>query len=340
MLSPELGGRMQRREFITLLGGAAAAWPVVARAQQGERLRHIGVLIGLGESDPEGRRWADTLVKSLQELGWKQGENILIELRWGGGDVAQIEAAAKELVALNPELIAASTTPATAAVLATKTRIPIVFSAVSDPIGPGFVTNLARPDGNVTGFMNVEESIGGKWVDLLKEVAPRLSNLAVLYSSATAKPQLAYYRGPIEAAGASLGVTTQLTPWDDISNLEQAIVALGQKPNIGLIVIPTPHTIAERELIILLANRYRVPAVYSFSFWVREGGLISYGVDLPDLHRRAAGYIDRILKGARPGNLPVQLPTKFEMTINLKTATAIGLTVPPTLITRADEVIE
>jgi putative ABC transport system substrate-binding protein len=331
---------MQRREFITLLGGVAATWPLAVRAQQGERLRHISVLIGLEESDPEGRRWADTLVKSLQELGWKQGENLQIDMRWGGVDMAQIEAAAKGLVALNPELIAVSTTLATAAVLSTKTRIPIVFSAVSDPIGPGFVTNLARPEGNVTGFMNLEGSIGGKWVELLKEVAPHLLHLAVLYRSATAKPLLAYYRGPIEAAGASLGVTTQLTPWDDISNLEQAIVALGQKPNTGLIVIPTPHTIAERELIILLANRYRVPAVYPFPFWVRGGGLISYGVDLPDLHRRAAGYIDRILKGARPDTLPVQLPTKFEMTINLKTASAIGLTVPPTLITRADEVIE
>ena len=250
------------------------------------------------------------------------------------------EAVARELLKLNPELIAVSTTPATAAILATKTRIPIVFSAVSDPIGSGFVTNLARPDGNVTGFMNVEGSIGGKWPELLKEVAPHLSRLAVVYNSARAKSQLAYYRSPIEAAGASFGVTTELTPWDDINNLERAIVTLSRKPNIGLIVIPTPHTEAERELIILLANRYRMPAVYPFPFWVRRGGLVSYGVDLLDLHRRAAGYIDRILTGTRPSDLPVQLPTKFEMIINLKTATAIGLTVPPTLITRADEVIE
>ena len=333
---------MKRREFIKLLGGAAAAgaWPFAARAQQGERLRRIGVLIGLGESDPEGRRWADALVKSLQQLGWKQGENLQIDIRWGGGDVAQTEAAAKELVALNSELIAVSTTPATAAVLATKTRSPIVFSAVSDPIGPGFVTNLARPEGNVTGFMNLEGSIGGKWVELLKEVAPRLSHVAVLYKPTTAKSQLAYYQGPIGAAGASLAVTTQLIPWDDLGNLEKAIVALNQKIDTGLIVIPTPHTVAERELIILLANRYRMPAVYAFPFWVREGGLISYGVDLPDLHRRAASYIDRILKGAKPADLPVQQPTKFELVINLKTAKALGLTVPPRLLARVDEVIE
>jgi putative ABC transport system substrate-binding protein len=330
---------MRRREFIGFVG-AAAMWAAAARAQLAERPRRIAVLIGLEENDPEARRWADALVASLKKLGWKPGENLQIEMRWGGADVAQIERAAKELVALNPEVIAASTTPATAAVLTTKTRIPVVFSAVSDPIGPGFVTNLARPDGNVTGFMNVEGSVASKWVELLKEVAPGLSHAAVLYRSTTAKPQLAYYKGPIEAAGASFGITTELTAWDDIKNLEQAIDAVGQKPNSGLIVIPTPHTIAERELIISLADRYHMPTVYPFPFWVRGGGLISYGVDLPDLHRRAAGYIDRILKGAMPSDLPVQLPTKFEMAINLKTAKAIGLTVPPTLITRADEVIE
>ncbi len=330
---------MRRREFIASVI-ALGAWSASVRAQQGERPRRIGVLIGLEESDPEGRRWADALVSSLQKLGWKQGENLQIEMRWGGSDMARIETEAKELVALDLEVIETSSTPATAAVLATKTRVPVVFSAVSDPIGPGFVTNLARPTGNVTGFMNVEGSIGGKWVELLKEVAPHLSHVALLYNSTRSKPQLAYYQDPIKSAGASFGVTTELTEWDDIKNLEQAMSALGQKPNTGLIVIPTPHTSAERELIISLANRYRVPAVYGFPFWVRGGGLISYGVDLPDLHRRAAAYIDRILKGATPSDLPVQLPTKFEMTINLKTAKALGINVPPTLLATADEVIE
>jgi putative ABC transport system substrate-binding protein len=330
---------MRRRDFIASVV-ALGAWSASVRAQQGERPRRIGVLIGLEESDPEGRRWADALVTSLQKLGWKEGENLQIEMRWGGSDMARIETEAKELVALDLEVIETSTTLATAAVLATKTRIPVVFSAVSDPIGPGFVTNLARPTGNVTGFMNVEGSIASKWVELLKEVAPHLSHVALLYNSTRSKPQLAYYQDPIKSAGASFGVTTELTAWEDIKNLELAMSALGQKPNTGLILIPTPHTSAERELIISLANRYRIPAVYPFPFWVRGGGLVSYGVDLPDLHRRAAGYIDRILKGATPSDLPVQLPTKFEMTINLKTATAIGLTVLPTLLARADEVIE
>jgi putative ABC transport system substrate-binding protein len=330
---------MRRRDFIKFVGGAAA-WPIAAHAQQDERQRRIGVLIGLGETDPEGRKWADALLKSLNTLGWKQGENIQIELRWGGSDVGLIESAAKHLATSNLELLAVSTTPAVAAVLATKTRVPVVFSAVSDPIGPGFVTNLARPGGTVTGFMNVEGSIGGKWVELLKEVAPQLSHVGVLYSSATANSQLAYYQGSIETSGKSNNVTIQPAPWDDIKGLEQAIAAFGQRPHTGLIIVPTPHTNAERELIISLARRYRMPAVYPFAFWVSQGGLISYGVDLPDLHRRAASYIDRILKGAKPGDLPVQLPTKFETAVNLKTARAIGLTVPPRLISRADEVIE
>jgi putative ABC transport system substrate-binding protein len=329
---------MRRREFIVLIGGAVA-WPLAAHAQQEQRQRRIGVLIGLEESDPEGRKWVDALVKSLQELGWKHGENIRIDLRWGT-DAGRMEAAAKDLVRSNPDLMAVSTTPAVAAVLATKTRVPVVFSAVSDPIGPGFVANLARPGGSVTGFMNVDGSIGGKWVESLKEVAPHLSHAGVLYSSTTAKSQLAYYQDSIETAGKSNGVTTQLAPWDDMKSLEQAITAFRQRPDTGLIVVPTTHTTTERELIISLANRFRLPAVYPYPFWVRIGGLISYGVDLTDLHRRAAGYVDRILKGASPGDLPVQLPTKFQMAINLKTAAAIGLTVPPRLVSRADEVIE
>lgn len=333
--------RLRRRDFIRVAVGSAAAFPLAARAKQPDRMRRIAVLIGLGDGDPEGRRWADALIKSLQQLGWKEGENLQIDMRWSGGESARVQAAAKELIALAPEVISVSATPAVAAVIATKTRIPIVFAAVSDPVGSGFVTNFARPEGNVTGFMNVEASIGGKWVEILKEVAPKLSHAAILYKTDTGQPQLAHYRGSIEAAGASLAVTTQLAPWDDINSLDKAMLALGQRPNTGLIVIPTSHSVPERTLIVVLANRYRMPAIYPFPFWVREyGGLISYGVDLPDLHRRAASYIDQLLKGAKPGDLPVQLPTKFEMAINLKTASVIGLTVPPVLITRADEVIE
>ena len=330
---------MKRRDVIGALGGAVA-FPFVARAQHSDRVRRIGVLIGLTEGDPEGKRWADALVKSLHELGWVAGKNLQIDIRWGTTDVVQIRSSAKELVASNPDLIAVSTTPATAAVLETKTRIPIVFSAVSDPIGPGFVTNLARPGGNVTGFVNLEGTIGGKWVELLKELAPHLAHLAVLYNRATASPQFAHYRRSIEAACTLLGVTIETVPWDNTTDLEQAVVALGRKANAGLVVIPTPHTVAQREFIVSLANRNRMPAAYPFPFWVRGGGLISYGVDLADLHRRAGVYIDRILNGTAPGDLPVQLPTKFEMAVNLKTATAIGLSVPPTLLGRADEVIE
>jgi putative tryptophan/tyrosine transport system substrate-binding protein len=331
---------MRRREFFKVIGsGALAALPFAALAQQTERPRRIGVLIGLEESDAEGGKWRDALVSSLEKLGWRQGENLQIEMRWGRSDVSQIQKAANELVTLNLEVIETSTTLATAAVLATKTSLPVVFSAVSDPIGAGFVTNLARPNGNVTGFMNVEGSIGGKWVELLKEVAPQLSHVALLYNSTRSKPQLAYYQDAIKVAGTSFGVTTELTAWENIKILEQAMSALGQKRNTGLIVIPTPHTSAEREVIISHANRDRMPAVYPFPFWVRAGGLISYGVDLPDLHRRAAAYIDRILKGAAPSDLPVQLPTKFEMTINLKTAKAVGIKVSPTLLALADEVI-
>ena len=222
-------------------------WPLAASAQQGQRLRRIGVLIGLGDGDPEGRRWADALIKSLQQLGWEEGENLQIDMRWSGGDSARAQAAAKELVTLAPEVISVSATPAVAAVIATKTRIPIVFVAVSDPVGSGFVTNFARPEGNVTGSMNTEGSIGGKWVELLKEVAPKLSHAAILYKSDTGQPQLAHYRGSIEAAGASLAVTTQLAPWDDINSLDKAILALGQTPNTGLIVIPTSHTVPDEH---------------------------------------------------------------------------------------------
>ncbi len=330
---------MRRRAFLGLLTGAAT-FPVAAHGQPHDRVRRIGVFIGLGQGDLEGKKWADTLVKSLQDLGWVQGKNLQIDLRWGASDVTRMRSIANELVALSPEVIAVSTTPATTAILETKTRIPVVFSAVSDPIGANFVTNLARPGGNVTGFMNLEGTIGGKWVELLKEVAPQIANLAILYNPATANPQFAYYRRSVEAASTALGITTQSVPWENTSDLEQALVALTRERHAGLIVIPTPHTVAQRELIVSFTNRNRIPGVYPFSFWVRGGGLISYGVDLADLHRRAGVYVDRILNGTAPGDLPVQLPTKFEMAVNLKTATALGLTVPPTMLGRADEVIE
>jgi putative tryptophan/tyrosine transport system substrate-binding protein len=329
---------MRRRDFIAGVGGAV--WPLLAHAQKPGSSRHIGVLIGVGRGDREGQRWYEALVKSLRGLGWRPGDNLHIETRWGGADRSQIEASAKELVAANPEVIVVSTTPGTAAVISTNTHIPIVFSAVSDPIGPGFVSNLARPEKNVTGFMNLEGSIGGKWVELLMEIAPKLSLVAIIYNSVTAGPQFAYYRDSIESGSSSFGVGVHAYAWESTSSLEQAIIAAAEKRSTGLVILPTPHEVAQRNLIVSLANRLRLPAVYPFPFWVREGGLISYGVDLSDLHRRAAIYVDRILKGANPSELPVQLPTKFELVVNVKTATVLGLKVPPTLLARADEVIE
>jgi putative ABC transport system substrate-binding protein len=329
---------MQRRKFITFLGGASAAWPLAARAQQGDRIRRIGMLMGLAESDPEGQRWAQTFIQALQELGWRSGTNVRIDLRWAT-DLDHMRTFAKELVELQPDLIQVTTTPATAEVLRQTRTIPVVFSVVSDPVGWGFVQNLPRPGGNATGFINIESSLSGKWVELLKEIAPRVTRVAMLFNPATA-PQTAYYRGPLEAAAASLGIAAMTAPIRETAEVETAITALGQDPHAGLIALPDIFVTAHRDLIISLAARHHVAAIYPLRLFVRAGGLVSYGVDLPDLQRRAAGYVDRILKGATPADLPVQLPTKFELAVNLKTAKGLGLTVPPTLLATADELVE
>src|SRR5262245_6451600 len=268
-------GELKRREFITLLAGAAA-WPLAARAQQPMGMRRIGVLNGLHEGDSEGRRWVDAFIGSLHDLGWKQGENIQIDIRWGGGDAIRTDSLATDLVASNPEAIQVSTTLALAAVLQQTRTIPVVFAAVADPFGTGFVSNLARPGANVTGFINDHASIGGKWVELLKEVAPYLAQATVLYNAAIATAQMAYYRPAIEAAASSYGLTVQWAPWQDQRQLEEAVVALQLGRDGGLIVIPTAHSPAQRELIVSGANAHRIPAVFPFPFWVRGGGLISY----------------------------------------------------------------
>ena len=331
---------MRRREFITLLGGAAAAWPLAARAQQPERMRRIGVLMAYAESDREGQACVAAFREGLQKLGWAEGRNIRIDTRWATpGDAEAMQRFAKELVALQPDLILSQSTPTTAALLQQTRTIPIVFANVSDPVGSGFVASFPRPGGNVTGFTNIEPTMAGKWLELLKEIAPRVDRVAFLFNPATA-PYAEYYLNPFKAAAASFAVEAIAAPVRDTSELESVVAAQAREPNGGLIVMPDTFTSAHRVEITSLAARYRLPAVYPFRFFTELGGLLSYGNDLPDNFRRAATYVDRILKGAKPSELPVQAPVKFELVINLKTAKALGLDVPLQLQQRADEVIE
>jgi ABC-type uncharacterized transport system substrate-binding protein len=328
---------MERRAFITLIGGAAA-WPFAARAQQADRIRRVGVLVSLAEGDSEGQGWAKAFLKALQGLGWKDGTNLRIDFRWAS-DRNKMRTAAKELVELQPDLILVTTTPATAEVLQETHSIPVVFTVVSDPVGSGFVQSLARPGRNATGFINYESSLGGKWIGLLREIAPHITRAMVMFNPETA-PQTAFYRGPLEVAAASLGIKVESSPVRETAQIEATIEALGQDREAGLIVLPDIFNYSHRGPIISSTARHRVISVYSDGIFVRDGGLVSYGVDLTDLQRRAASYVDRILKGAMPSDLPTQLPTKFEFVVNLKTAKALDLTVPPAILARADEVIE
>ena len=331
---------MRRREFISLLGGAAATWPLAARAQQPDRMRRIGVLMGYAESDREGQAFVAAFREGLQKLGWTEGRNIRIDTRWATpGDAESRQRFAKELVALQPDLILSHSTPTTAALLQQTRTIPIVFATVSDPVGSGFVASFPRPGGNVTGFTNIEPTMAGKWLELLKEIAPRVTRVAFLFNPATA-PYAEYYLNPFKAAAASFAVEAIAAPVRDTSELESVVAAQAREPNGGLIVMPDTFTTAHRVEITSLAARYRLPAVYPFRFFTELGGLLSYGNDLLDNFRRAAIYVDRILKGAKPSELPVQAPVKFELVINLKTAKALGLDVPLQLQQRADEVIE
>ncbi len=328
---------MKRREFVALLATAAVIRSPVAYAQQSARPRLVGVLMGF-ESDQPSRALVGEFRGALANAGWKEGGNLRIELRWGGGNVERIGAAARELVALRPDAILAQTTPV-ATTLARETHaIPIVFVTVSDPIGSGLAASLAHPGGNITGFTFVESSMGSKWVELLKEIAPRTEHLALLYNPATAPP-LKFYLPAIEAAASSFSVKTSTAPVHASGEIEAAIAALARTPGSGLIVMPDAFTAANRELIIALVARYSMPAIYGNNFG-QSGGLISYGPDFAETFRQGAGYVDRILKGANPGELPIQLPTKFELAINLKTAAALGLTIPPNVLAVADQVIE
>jgi ABC-type uncharacterized transport system substrate-binding protein len=331
---------MKRRDFITLLGGAAATWPVAARGQRGERVRRIGVQIGQAESDQQGQAFVAAFRDELRKLGWIDGGNIRIDTRWAtSGDAEARQRFAKELIALQPDLILSHGTPTTATLLQQTRTIPIVFAAVSDPIGSGFVANFPRPGGNVTGFMNTEPTMAGKWIELLKEIAPRVVRVGLLFNPATA-PYAENWLNPFKAAASSFGVQAIAAPVHDTPELESALAALAGEPSGGLIVMPDTFTTARRAEIAATAARHRLPAVYPFRYFAESGGLLSYGADLVHDFRRAATYADRILKGAKPSELPVQAPVKFELVINLKTAKALGIDVPAELLGRADEVIE
>jgi putative ABC transport system substrate-binding protein len=331
---------MRRREFIAMLGGVAVAWPHAARAQQRDRMRHIGVLMGYAESDREGQTFVAAFREGLQKLGWAEDRNIRIDFRWvAASDVESMQRFAKELVALQPDLILSNNTPTTAALLQQTRIIPIVFASTVDPVGSGFVASLPRPGGNVTGFINMEDSMAGKWLELLKEIAPRVNRVAFLFNPATA-PFAEYFLNPFKAAARSFALEAIAAPVRDSSELESVVAAQAREPNGGLIVMPQAFTTVHHAEITSLAARYRLPAVYPFRFFTELGGLLSYGNDFADNYRRAASYVDRVLKGAKPSELPVQAPVKFELVINLKTAKALGLDVPLHLQQRADEVIE
>jgi putative ABC transport system substrate-binding protein len=330
---------MKRREFITLLGGAAVTWPFAALAQT-PPIRRIGVLMNRPASDPDAQASAAAFNAAIEKLGWNNGRNARIEYRWAAAEPKALRAAAAELVSLKPNVIVASATDGLAALREETRAIPIVFVSVSDPVGQGFVASLARPGGHITGFTAFEFSISGKWMQTLKEIAPFISRAAIIFNPMTA-PYFASFVQPIEAAASSLGVETIAVPVRDAAEIEAKVMAaLGRERKGGLIVPSDAFTSIHRTQIIALAARHRLPAIYAFRFFPADGGLISYGIDRVDLYRQAAPYVDRILKGANPGDLPVQQPTKFELVINLKTAKALGLTVPPTLLARADEVIE
>jgi ABC-type uncharacterized transport system substrate-binding protein len=330
---------MKRRKFIALFGGAAAAWPLAARAQQTERVRRIGVLMFSAESDQEGVSSVAAFREELRNLGWMEGRNSEIDIRWAAADVELMKRFAKELVALQPDLILTSSTAATAVMLQQTHTIPIIFVLVADPVGSGFVASLPRPGGNATGFTPIVGSLGGKWVELLKEIAPRVVRVTLLFNPPTA-PFVEGYLNPFKTAAASVGAEAIVAPVNDMSGVESFVTTEAREPSSGLVVIPDAFTVSHRAEITALAARYHVPAVYWSRSFAEVGGLISYGPYIVDEYRRAASYADRILKGSKPSELPVQAPVKFELVINLKTAKALGLDVPPSLLARADEVIE
>ena len=329
---------MKRRQFITLLGGAAA-WPLAASAQQPERMRRIGALnAGSSADDPDGQARLAAYLQQLQQLGWTDGRNVRIDYRWGLGDADNIRKYTAELVALAPDVIFAAGTAAVGPMLQATRTVPIVFALVADPVGAGFVDSLSRPGGNATGFLMFEYSLSGKWLEVLKQIAPGVTRAAVIRDPAISAGTGQF--GVIQSVAASLGVEVSPVNVRDAVEIERAIAAFARSPNGGLIVTASALSAVHRDLIIALSARHKLPAVYYERYFVGAGGLISYGPDFVDQYRRAAGYVDRILKGEKPADLPVQAPTKYQLAINLKTAKGLGIEVPPMLLARADEVIE
>jgi len=331
---------MKRRAFITLLGGAAAAagWPLAVRAQQGERVRRIGLLMGVAD-DREGQVRVTPLKQGLQELGWTDGRNIQIETRFGGGDPDRTRAHAAELVALAPDVVVGNTTPVIRALRQATSSIPIIMAAVNDPVEQGLVSSLAHPGGNITGFMFIDFQMVGKWLELLKEAAPGVSRAELIFNPDTSPHYYVYLRS-FEAVPRSVAVEVTAAPVRDTAEVERAVAKLARDPGGGLIVPPDAFTVVHHQLFIRLAQQHRLPTIYAFRTSVALGGLMSYGPDPYDLFRRSASYVDRILKGAKPADLPVEQPTKFELAINLKTAKALGLQIPDRLLALVDEVIE
>jgi putative ABC transport system substrate-binding protein len=329
---------MRRRDFITVIAGSAAAWPLAARAQQAGKMPRIGLLMSVSD-DREGQARVTPFKEGLQELGWTAGRNIQIETRFGGGDAARISTHAAELVALAPDVLVGHGTPGTRALRRATTSIPIVMVGVNDPVEQGFVSSLAHPGGNITGFALINFQMVGKWLEMLKEAAPSVTRAALMFSPDTSPYYYLYLRS-FEAEPRSVAVEVTAAPVRDTAEVEEACAKLGREPGGSLIVAPDVFTVVHYPLFIRLAQQHRLPAVYAYQSYVAEGAMMSYGPDAYDLFRRSASYVDRILKGAKPTDLPVQQPTKFELAINLKTAKALGLEIPPTLLARADEVIE
>jgi putative ABC transport system substrate-binding protein len=329
---------MRRRKFLGVLGGVAAAWPLVASAQQPDRVRRIGVLMGFAENDEVWQAYLTAFKQRLQDLGWTNGRNVRFDIRFTGESTERTRIAAAELVALAPDVIFVTTNPVVSALTQATRTIPIVFTWVSDSVGSGYVASLAHPGGNVTGFHNFEPAMGGKWLGVLKQIAPRVRRAAVVHVPEIAA-NVAFIR-VAEAASTSLGMTVTAAGVRDAADIERVLMEFAREPNGGLIVTPSPLTATKRDLIIAVAARLGLPAIYSFRFYVASGGLVSYGIDQLETVREVASYVDRILRGANPGELPVQLPTKFQLVVNLKTAKTLGLTIPESFLLFADEVIE